>query len=225
MAPHGAAIAADSTAPQQQIVVSGEGTVRAQPDLAVVSVGVTQIAPTSTEAMNLVNRAQSAVIDSIKALGIADRDIQTSGLSLQPNYKPRRANDDSPPEIDSYRASNNVTVTVRNLNQAGPVLDAATGNGANSIGGIRFGFANEQQLRLQALANATTDAGAKAQAIAGAASVGPLVLQSITEDSVASPQPLAFAAAPRAAGVDSVQAPVQAGELTITARVHSTYTF
>jgi len=213
-----------SQPPQHLITVSGDGAVHAPPDQATVRVGVTAIAPRSTDAMAQVNTSLAAVLGSIAALGIPPRDLQTSGLALQPNYKPRQPGDDSPPQIDSYRATNNVTVTVRDLSQVGPVLDAATANGANSISGVQFGFANEAQLRQQALASATSDALAKAQAIATAAGVGPIALQSVDETSVTVPQPVAFAAAaPAPSG--AAPTPVESGEMTVNAHIQATFTF
>src|SRR5262249_39547466 len=147
-----------STRDVAQITVTGDGEVRAEPDQATISVGVSQTGTTSGEAMDAVNRAMASVIASVKALGVADRDIQTSGLSLQPVYRSTQRSNDQPPEIVGYRASQNLTVTVRNLSQAGPVLDAAVAAGANTIGGIRFGISDVEPLKRQALANATVDA-------------------------------------------------------------------
>jgi uncharacterized protein len=202
------------------VVVSGEGEIRAEPDIAIVTVGVTHTAPNSQEAMDEVSRRLSLVIAAVRALGLENRDIQTAGLSLSPVYRPRPRNDEIP-EIEAYRASNNVSLTVRDLRRTSTVLDAALANGANSMGSLRFSFANPEQLRLQALAAAIANAEAKAQTMAAAAGVGLTGVYAIQEESVSMPalqadagfaravQPMAVAPAP----------PVEGGEMIIRARV------
>jgi hypothetical protein len=206
------------------ISVTGDGEVRAEPDMATVTVGVSQTGATSGEAMDAVNRTLAAVISSVRALGIESRDIQTSGLSLQPVYRNTQRTNDQPPEIVGYRASNSLTITVRNLSQAGPVLDAAVAAGANSIGGIRFGITDTDTLKRQALASATADAESKARAIAASAGVSLAGVLSITESSVSVPRPVAdtaFRAAP--APEASAPTPVEGGELVVRARVQASY--
>jgi uncharacterized protein len=207
------------------ISVNGDGEVRAEPDMATLSLGVTAVAPTSQAAMDEVNRKLAAVVAGARSLGIGDRDLQTSGLSLQPNYRQRPRNDDTPLEIESYRASNNVTIVVRTLSQAGPVLDAATAAGANSVGGIRFGVSNFEELRLQALTQATANASTKAQAIASGAGVTITGVASLSEESSSVPSRPFAAADSAGARVAAEAAPtvVETGELTIRARVHASY--
>ncbi|MBM2811136.1 MAG: hypothetical protein HW416_1895 [Chloroflexi bacterium] len=225
----GAAFAApsgqgSSTDQKPSINVTGDGEFRAEPDMAVVTVGATALAPASQDAMNEVSRRLAAVIAAAKGLGIEDRDVQTTGLSLQPIYRARPRGDDGPQEIESYRASNNVSLTVKDISRASAVLDAASNSGANVIGGLRFGLQNQEQLRLQALAAATTDADRKARAIASAAGLSLKGVISITEDSIQAPRPFAegVRAAP-AIGGDSPAPPVESGELVIRARIRSSY--
>ena len=202
------------------ITVSGDGEVRAEPDMAVATVGVTAISQSPQDAMDQVSQRLADVIASARTLGVEERDIQTTGLSLQPNYRPR-ARPEDPQEIDSYRASNSVSITIRDLSRAGAVLDAASRAGANVIGGLRFGLSNTDALRQQALAAAVRDAASKARAIATAAGVNISGVISITEDSFA-PQPVARAA-PALAQADAVPPPVEPGELIIRARVRASY--
>lgn len=207
-----------------RIVVSGDGEVRAEPDIATVTVGVSQPGATSGEAMDAVNRSLAAVIASVRAVGVESRDIQTSGLSLQPVYRTQQRTEQTP-EIIGYRASNGLTVTVRVLAQAGPVLDAAVAAGANSIGGVRFGIADTDSLKRQALAAATRDAESKARAVATAAGVGIAGILSITESSVSVPRPVAEGLSLRAAPAlaDSAPTPVEGGELVVRARIQASY--
>ncbi len=204
------------------ITVSGEGEVRAEPDMAIVTVGVTVVAPTSQDAMDQVSQRLTDVSASARALGIEDRDIQTTGLSLQPIFRPRPRSDD-PPEIDSYRASNNISLVVRDVSRAGIVLDAASRSGANVVGGLRFGLSNLDELRRQALANAVREAERKARAMASAAGVSISGVLSISEDGLAAPQPLGRADALRAAPAEAVAPPVEPGELVVRARVRASY--
>lgn len=209
---------------EPSITVGGEGEIWAEPDMAVVTVGVTANASTSREAMAEVNRRLAAVIAGAKAQGLQDRDVQTTGLSLQPIYRQRTRSDDSPLEIQGYRASNNVSLTVRTLSLAGPVLDTAVANGANVIGSLSFSISNPQELRMQALAAATVNAETRAHAIAAAAGVTLRGVQSVSEESVSIPRPVsADFSALRAIGGDAAPAPVEGGEMVIRARVRATF--
>jgi uncharacterized protein len=206
------------------ITVSGEGEVRAEPDIAVVTAGVTHQAPSSQDAMDEVSRRLTAVIAAARALGIESRDIQTTGLSLSPIYR-QRPRGDEVLEIEAYRASNNVSLTVRDLRRTSAVLDAVLANGANNIGGLRFSFSNPEQLRLQALANAVANAESKAQAMASAAGVGISGIMAIQEESVSFPTGAAQADFARAAPAlaPAPAPPVESGEMVIRARVRVSY--
>jgi uncharacterized protein YggE len=221
----GAAPAAQRTGEERpNITVLGEAEMRAEPDIATVSVGVTHTAASSQEALDEVSRRLVDVIASAKALGIEDRDVQTSGLSLQPIMRQRRPGDESPPEIEAYRASNNVSLTVRDIRRASTVLDATARSGANVIGGLRFGLSNMDELRLRALGAATGEAERKARAIASAAGLSITGVISINEDSVSPPRPQAEGFALRAlpVAVDAAP-PVEPGELIVRARVTASY--
>ena len=192
----GAAPAGQRTGEERpNITVFGEAEIRAEPDLAIASVGVTHTAPTSQEAIDEVSRRLADVLASVRALGIEDRDIQTSGVSLQPIMRQRQPGDDSTPEIEAYRASSNVTITVRDIPRASTVLDAAAQSGANVISGLRFGLSNMDELRLRALGAATGEAERKARAIASAAGLVFAGVISLTEDGVSAPRTQAGAVA------------------------------
>jgi uncharacterized protein YggE len=205
------------------LTVTGEGEARAQPDLAMITVGVTQVAPTAQGAIDAVNQGLAAVLASIRALGIEDRDIQTSGISVQPVYAQGPRAESQPAEITGYRATNQVSVTVRALDRAGPVLDAAVASGANAIGGIRFGLSDTDSLEQQALANAIADANRKAGAVAAAAGRPLGALLTIVESSVSTPRPQAEAALSFAPAGGPAPTPVEPGELVVRARVQVSY--
>ncbi len=205
------------------ITVVGEGEVRAEPDIAIVTAGVTHQAVNSQEAMDEVSRRLTAVIAAARSLGIEGRDIQTTGLSLSPIYRQRRPPDDSV-EIEGYRASNNVSLTVRDLRRTSAVLDAALAAGANNIANLRFSFANPEQLRIQALSNAIANAETKAQAMAAAAGVDISGVNSIQEETVSFPREAqADLARAMPAAAPAPAPPVESGEMVIRARVRVSF--
>lgn len=206
----------------QGITVVGNGDARAQPDIALITVGSIQIAPTAQAAMAEVNRRVAGVIAAARGQGLQDRDIQTSGLSLQPIQRPRTSSDQRPPEIEAYRASSNVTLTVRDIAQASAVLDAAMSGGADVVGGVRFTLADPERLRTEALANAVRNAGRNAEEMAKAAGVRLGGVVSLAEEGGATPVPRPATEVARLAAGD-VPAPVEPGELVVQARVRATY--
>ena len=133
-----AAPALAQTMPPPAISVTGEATVSVAPDQAQIDGGVTSDAKTAREASDANNAAMGKVLLALKGAGIDEKDYQTSRLSLQPqfaaNYKPsERASG-----IVSFRASNRVTVRIRDVTKVANVIDVLVGAGANEIGGINF---------------------------------------------------------------------------------------
>lgn len=221
--PAGALAAPDVQAPPQPqtIVVAGEGEATAAPDVAYVTVGVVTQAPTAGQAATDNAGLLAAVLDALRARGVGDRDLQTSGLSLQPIYAQGRGERQ---EITGYQATNNVTVTVNDLSRAGELLDAALAAGANRVGDLRFAVRDVTPLRQQALANAVRAARAQAEAIASALGLRLAAVSSVVEESVAVPVPRAAMAAPAAAPAPPTT-PVEPGELRVTARVRVAFAF
>lgn len=123
-------------------------TVKAKPDIATVSTGVTSQAPTAVEAMRKNAAAMDAVVQRIKALGIAADDIQTSGINLGAQYDYNQAQQRQ--IFRGYQASNRVTVTLRKVADAGRVLDALVAAGATDIGGPDFSIDDDTAPRAQA---------------------------------------------------------------------------
>lgn len=199
------------------ISVSGEGRAMARPDIAHVSVGVQTQAPTAQQAQADNNQQMQAVIDRVKALGIQDADIRTSGISLHPIYG-REQN-----QITGYQASNTVRVTVRDVNQSGQILDAAVTAGANLAGSITFGIQDDTQLRHQALQAAVQAARAKADALAQPLGLRVTSIIAVSEESVGGPRPMEEFA--RAASMAQNAVPVEPGELTVQANVRVIFGF
>jgi uncharacterized protein len=163
------------------ITVVGRGSVRMEPDMAMVNLGVQTIGTTVRQAVNEAARTMQAVIDALRGQGIADRDIQLVGYNVWVDrgfepfgpVEPDRTLDQEP----TYRVNIDVRVTVRALGTLGPVLEAAIDAGANTIHGVNFGIAEPENLEVEARELATENALAKARELAGlhGVEVGPVV--------------------------------------------------
>src|SRR4030088_2404228 len=130
-----AAPALAQSMPPAVISTTGEATVSVPPDQAQIDGGVTSEAKTAREASDANNTAMGKVLLALKGAGIEERDVQTSRLSLQPQSAPNRP---GPSAIVSYRASNRVTVRLRDVTKVANVIDTLAGAGANEIGGINL---------------------------------------------------------------------------------------
>lgn len=193
------------------ITVSATGAVTLVPDVARVSVGVTVTKPTVKAARAAAGKSMNAIIASLKALGIDEKDIKTSGIDLSPQY-----NNASTPKIVGYRMSEQLQVTVRDLDKAGDVVDTATAKGATEVNGLWFEVGEPAKAMDQARAAAIAQARTSAQAMASAAGVSLGAVVSISESSASYPQPYARASA---VALDSAATPVQPGTQDVQATV------
>jgi uncharacterized protein YggE len=132
------------------ITIEGRGEVMAAPDMAQVNSGVTTQGATAREALDANTAAMAELVAELKAAGIEARDIQTSGFSVNPNYVYSDARDANgyslPPKINGYQVSNTVTVTIRDLETLGAILDKSVTVGANTVNGVSFGVADPSGL-------------------------------------------------------------------------------
>jgi hypothetical protein len=194
------------------VSVSGSGTVEVVPDEAVATFGVSVTAPNAADARSRADRRQQQVIAVLKAKGVDDADIQTSDISLSPNYGP------SGRRVSGYTASNSVTVTIRNLDEAGTIVPAVVAVGANQIGGLSLVSSEQDALYKRALEAAVEDARGRAEAIATAsgAALGPI--RSVSESSAGTPIPYEAKAAETA-----TRTPIEPGTLEVTAEVAVTF--
>jgi len=208
-----AAPALAQSVPPAMISVSGEASVSAAPDLAQIDAGVTSEAKTAREAAETNNAAMGKVLLALKGANIEEKDFQTSRLSLQPEYAPNRPN--GPPAIVSYRASNRVTVRLRDLTKLASVIDTMVGAGANDIGGINFTVSQPSKLLDDAREQAIADARRKAEIYAKAAGVTLGEPLSITEGG--SPGPMPYRK--MAVGMAASPTPVAQGEETLEVNV------
>ena len=216
-APHAAA-SGDAPAPRT-ITVTGIGETAAAPDMAVLNIGVRTEGATAAEALRQNSMQMRATIDTLQELGIEERDIQTTGLTVNPRYDYQR-NNANPPLI-GFTASNMASVKLRDLDQAGGVIDEAVRSGANSLSGISFSFADPEPLYERARRDAVAKVQAKAAVLSEAAGVrlGPIL--SIREGHAQTPGPIPGMMRMEAAA-DSF-APIQSGETTVTTSVTIIY--
>ena len=208
--PVAGALATDATPAQHTITVSGSGKITIVPDVARVNLGVTVTKSTVKAVREAGAKAMTDVIASIKALGIADADIQTTNLSLYPQY-----GSGSAPKIVGYQISEQILVTVRDLDKAGDVVDAAAAKGANNVNGISFESADPVKAQNDARAAAVAAARTSAQAMANAGNVSLGAVVSITDASQISP--IWYPAARGA--INDAATPIQPGTQDLTATV------
>lgn len=215
---HGSASHGPMHARPAMLTVTGTGQSAAQPDMAQITVGVSTQSATASEAMTENATRQQTVIDQLKAEGIEDRDIQTAGLSLSPMQD--YSQDGKPPVITGYIAQNTVSVRVRDLAKLGAVLDKLVESGANEISGISFSREDTTEAEDTARVDAIAEAARRAGVMAGAAGqrLGPIISISDT-DVISGPQPMLMGMA----RADKASTPIQAGELSISARVTVIY--
>lgn len=206
--------------PRALITVSGEGSVSAVPDMATVSLGVTTTGETAKAALDANGSALHAVIERLKAAGVAPADIQTSGLSLGPVFDYSGSTPGEAPKPTGFQASNMVTVEVHTLPTLGEMLDAAVSDGANTLNGVFFGLEDNTSKADEARLKAMADARRKAELLAEAAGAKLGAIASISEGGVAMP----FAGYGGVAFDRAASAvPVAAGELTVGASVTVTW--
>ncbi len=198
---------------EKLVTVTGEATVAVAPDAAIIRIGVSSQDKTARAASDANARQMTAVLAAIKSNNIADRDIQTSRLSLQPQYDPNKS---GTARLTGFQATNQVTVRIRDVGNLAAVLDSAISAGANEMSGIEFVVSEQSKLLDRARDDAIADARRKAELYAKAAGshLGHVVAIS-EEGSAPSPVPMQ---ALRGGAV-----PIAPGEQTLRAAVTVSY--
>ncbi|WP_444666677.1 SIMPL domain-containing protein [Cereibacter changlensis] len=211
------AAAAMAEAESPRITVTGTGSVDSRPDMATISLGVTTQGGTAAEAMGRNSEELARVLEKLRASGVEDRDLQTSGLSLNPNWT--NSNDGTAATISGYVASNQLTIRVRALDSLGGILDAAVKDGANTLNGVAFGLTDPKPVEDEARKRAVQDAAARAALLTTAAGVQLGQVLSITEGGgFEPPRPMYRMDAAEASAV-----PMAEGEVSTAASVTVVY--
>ncbi|OYX24057.1 MAG: hypothetical protein B7Z10_09940 [Rhodobacterales bacterium 32-66-7] len=199
-----------STATQPAtLTVTGTGTVEAAPDLATLTIGVTTQGATASDALAANSDVLTAVMARLTTAGIEARDMQTSNLSVSPNWT---GYDSATPTISGYVAINTLTIRVRQMDGLGPVVDAAVSEGANTLNGLYFGLSDQEPVLNDARKLAVRDARARAEFLATAAGVTLGRVLSISEGGTGFDPMPAYRA-------EAASVPVAEGEIGLSASV------
>ena len=208
----------DVSTTEHTILVTGEGKVTVKPDTASLNLGVQVTASTATEALSRANASAASLIASLKAAGIADADIATSGLSIYPQHNSKNT-------ISGYQASNNVTITVREIGRTGQMIDAAADTAGDNltVGGVSFYVDNTEGLIGAARANAILNARKRAgeYAAAAGATVGGVI--QISEANIRGPVQPMFRAASMSFSGGGPQSPIETGTQDLEVSVTVVY--
>ncbi|MFA5000269.1 MAG: SIMPL domain-containing protein [Patescibacteria group bacterium] len=174
---------------QDRFSVTGSGTIYAKADIANLQVGLkTDTKKTAAEATKDGSDKMNEVIKAIIDLGVEEKDIKTSGYSLNPVYN---WTNDRGQELIGYEVSQNVSLKIRDLEKIGEIIAKTTEKGANQIGGINFTIDDEYELRNQARELAIEKAKEKAGLIAGQSGMKLGKIKSVYEN-YDSPQPVYY---------------------------------
>lgn len=195
--------------------ISASGSVNRAPDMATIGAGVVTQSSSAGGALADNAKRMTATIAALKRAGVADRDIQTASLSLEPQY---RYGDNVPPVLTGYQASNRVSVRLRDLARAGSVIDALVASGANQIDGPTFGLDKPEAALDEARTQALATAKARADLYARAAGLRVKRIVQIAESETSPPviRPMAMMAKRDAT-------PIAAGEQTLGVNLAVTF--
>ena len=207
---------------QRGISVSGNGKVSGKPDVAKLSLGVQAEADTVQAARDRAANSLDAIIKTLKTNGVAEKDIQTQQLNIQPQYDYNNGNQ----HLRGFQVTNTLSVTVRDINKTSQIVDDAVKAGGNetTIQGLAFTIDNPADLQTQAREKAVADAKSKAETLAKSAGVSIGDAMNISESSVT---PVYYdtrsAAGAIAAPDTAAKTPIQPGELDVTVDVSITW--
>lgn len=200
--------------------LSAYGEVKVAPDMAVINFAVVTEAPTAAEAMRQNAAQMNQVMAALRRGGIAERDVQTSGLNLSAQYDYQQ---NEPPRLRGYQASNQVTVTINDLDRVGETADAVVAAGVNQIGGISFGLEDPTAAENRARQLAVRNLQAKAALYADALGVSLGGIRSLTEGGGYTPRPPVPMYARAEMAMDAASTPVSPGELTVRIDITGVY--
>ena len=193
--------------------VTAEGESKRVPDLATITAGVVTQAADAAAAMRENATRMDRVITALKRAGIADKDVRTASISLQPQY---RYAENQPPVITGYQASNTVTVKFRDIAKSGGVLDALVATGANQINGPDLGLDDPAAAMDEARLDAMAKARARAELYARAAGLKVKRILSISETGSEMPRPVPILMRAQRMVADSAQSKILPGEQSLT---------
>jgi uncharacterized protein len=214
------AVAQSAPTPPPQILASGSGEVQLAPDRATVMLGVQSRATTVSQATSDNSRRSRAIIDTLRAIGLASDQLTTVNFSVSPEmqYPPNQS-----PKLSGYVVTNTVRVNLRRIEDVGRTIDAALSKGANEVSGIEFTSSRADSARRAAIAEAVVHARADAETMAKAA--GGSLGQLLELTSGVEPIRPFEATAIRARVAAAAPTPIEPGQLTVSATVTARWAF
>jgi uncharacterized protein YggE len=213
-------VVADTMFRATTLNLSAYGETKVAPDMATIQLGVQNEAPTAAQAIRDNAVKMTRVIAALKKAGLADREIQTSNLSLNPQYVYQ---ENLPPRLTGYQASNQVIITVHDLSRLGTIVDATVTAGADTVGGISFGVDDRTEAENAARLDAVRALNAKAELYAKAMGYRVARLVTMSEGSSYSPPPPPMPMMAMAKMERDVSTPVSPGEMNVRVDVSATY--
>jgi len=205
--------------PETTITLNGRGTVDHAPDIAMITLGVSVEAETASTAMSQQTTKMNGVFTAVKAAGVADRDMQTSNLSLNPVYDYPQ---NQKARLRGYNASNQITIKVRDLKNLGKTLDAVVKGGGNTINGVSFSIDKPESFQNDARIAAIKDAAAKAELYANAVGYKVKRIVTVSEQDYY-PQPVPMMARMMNQDAAAEATPVAGGEVSLIQNVNVTF--
>jgi hypothetical protein len=202
------------------ITVLGEGTVATQPDVAQIQVGVEVKGDNAQEASAEAAETMDAILAALAKAGVATKDIQTTGYNIW--VEQRMGPDGATTDEVIYHVGNSVSVTVRDLDSVGDVLDASIAAGANSVFGVTFSVDDPDEVMAEARGLAAEDALARAEELAGLHGVALGEVVSVSEVINGMPVPM-LDSVNASMGLGGGAGPISPGELEMTARLQVVY--
>lgn len=199
--------------------INATGEVSRVPDVAIISAGVVSRSATASGAMQDAAARMERVIAALKRAGIADRDIQTSSVNLNPEYK---YVENQPPQLVGYNASNSVTIRFRDIRNSGKILDALVSQGANQINGPNLTIDKPEAALDEARAKAVANARAKADLYARALGLNVVRVVSVSESGGNYPVPPPMPMYARAEAA-SAKTPIEPGEQKLQVNLSVTF--
>lgn len=199
--------------------VSAEGMTEGRPDMATINLGVTTEADTAQAALAENARRMSALTQALRRAGIAERDIQTSNVSVSPQQQWREG---QPPLITGYQANNTVTAKVRNIDNTGRVIDAAVAAGGNTVHGVYFSYQDPDAQLDAARRDAIAEARRRAELYAGALNMRVHRIVAVSESGAFSP-PIPVPMMSRMEAAQDAATPIAPGQIETRVNVNVTF--
>jgi len=224
-------------ATQSTISVAGSGDVYVAPDLAVMDFSVVSEAKTVADAMADNTKKANAIIDVVKSLGVAEKDLQTTNFNVTPHYDNVNSQNDvikCTPEscpmpigtkrvLTGYDITQTLTVKMRDMAKIGQIIEEATASGANQVGDLQFTLDDPDAVKADARQKAIVDAKAKADKLANQLGVKLGRITGFSEGGYYPSSQINYAAKDAGGGIAAVAPNIQVGENKTTVNVSITY--